>query len=234
MDLGRTATVDEVAHGWVRVRRGKVVLAEGERSDAVYRIKTGCVRLQVNGADGDRQIVAFLFPGDAFGFAPDKSPVSIETASEALLDRYSIQAATDLVRSDTAAFEQFLNAYGEIYGRLAHHIAKVSHMTASERVLWFLNDLSLRLGADKETGPIELPMCHRDVGDFLGLTPETLSRTFRALEDDGHLIRNGRSAFSLRPGVDNCTRTGGRRSARDGVARRNRNQTMEAAVSLAS
>ncbi len=54
--------------------------------------------------------------------------------------------------------------------------------TARERVASFLLDLAERAGAD---GVLALPMSRTDIADHLGLTVESVSRTFTQLERDG-------------------------------------------------
>jgi len=55
-------------------------------------------------------------------------------------------------------------------------------MTATERVVSFLLELSERFDSEKH---IELPMCRCDIGDYLGLTIETVCRVFSDLKRRG-------------------------------------------------
>jgi CRP/FNR family nitrogen fixation transcriptional regulator len=56
--------------------------------------------------------------------------------------------------------------------------------SAIERVVAFLLDMDRRLAV---AGVLALPMCRRDIGDYLGLTLETVSRSLSALADKGAL-----------------------------------------------
>jgi CRP-like cAMP-binding protein len=63
-------------------------------------------------------------------------------------------------------------------------------MPARERVAGFLVQMARRLSANDE---VELPMTRQDIADYLGLTIETVSRSFTKLEDlDAIKIRTSR------------------------------------------
>jgi CRP/FNR family transcriptional regulator, anaerobic regulatory protein len=58
--------------------------------------------------------------------------------------------------------------------------------TAKEKVATFLLRLSQRvLKAGGQPSPVALPMSRADIADYLGLTIETVSRTFTQLKRDG-------------------------------------------------
>ena len=64
-----------------------------------------------------------------------------------------------------------------------------------ERVATFLLDMDRRLA---RTGMIALPMCRRDIGDYLGLTLETVSRALSELQQQGVLGLSGARQIVLR------------------------------------
>lgn len=64
--------------------------------------------------------------------------------------------------------------------------------SAAERVASFLFVITERFGEDREGGrQITLPMCRSDIADFLGLTTETVSRSFTALRKSGVIALDG-------------------------------------------
>jgi CRP-like cAMP-binding protein len=70
---------------------------------------------------------------------------------------------------------------------LAHaveHMMMVGRSSAEERLAWFLSMLSAR-GAGRRSDSIELAMQRQDIADYLGLTIETVSRTFTHLKAQG-------------------------------------------------
>ena len=78
-------------------------------------------------------------------------------------------------------------------GDLRHaedHMLLLGRKTAMEKVATFLLEMDRRLA---KAGMMALPMCRRDIGDYLGLTLETVSRALSQLSDQGILV------FSERP-----------------------------------
>jgi CRP/FNR family nitrogen fixation transcriptional regulator len=67
--------------------------------------------------------------------------------------------------------------------------------TAMERVAAFLLEMDRRLSA---AAMMALPMCRRDIGDYLGLTLETVSRALSELHDRGILDFSGARQIVLR------------------------------------
>jgi CRP/FNR family nitrogen fixation transcriptional regulator len=75
------------------------------------------------------------------------------------------------------------------------HMLLLGRKSAMERVASFLLEMDRRLAI---TGMMALPMCRRDIGDYLGLTLETVSRTLSQLHSDGVLGFFGARQIVLR------------------------------------
>ena len=67
--------------------------------------------------------------------------------------------------------------------------------TAAERVATFLLEMDRRLSV---ADMLDLPMCRRDIADYLGLTLETVSRTLSAMQARGVLDFSGARHIALR------------------------------------
>jgi CRP/FNR family nitrogen fixation transcriptional regulator len=76
-----------------------------------------------------------------------------------------------------------------------NHMLLLGRKTAMERVATFLLEMDRRLA---RTGMIALPMCRRDIGDYLGLTLETVSRALSELQQQGVLGLSGARQIVLR------------------------------------
>ena len=68
------------------------------------------------------------------------------------------------------------------------HMLLLGRKTAMERVAAFLLEMDRRLSS---AGMLALPMCRRDIGDYLGLTIETVSRALSELHDLGIIAFSG-------------------------------------------
>jgi CRP/FNR family nitrogen fixation transcriptional regulator len=83
-------------------------------------------------------------------------------------------------------------------GELRHaedHMLLLGCKMAIEKVAAFLLEMDGRLVA---AGLVELPMCRRDIGDYLGLTLETVSRALAQLHDQGVLDFSGARQIVIR------------------------------------
>ena len=83
-------------------------------------------------------------------------------------------------------------------GELQHaenHMMLLGRKTAMERVATFLLEMDRRLAT---TAMIALPMCRRDIGDYLGLTLETVSRSLSEFRKQGILGLSGARQIVLR------------------------------------
>lgn len=191
----------------LKVGRRQAIFHEGEVSDALYRLDQGCVRLQIEGDEGRREVITFIFPGEIFSAGYEVRWASAYAVSDSLLSVYSMSAVLDHARRTPSAAIALLSASDALLDDIAHHLA-LSHAMASVRLRWFLQWLSDRIKLH-DTGAIPLPMSRRDIADFLGVAPETVSRMFQRLERRGELRRPAggkavhyRAAGPREPSVD--------------------------------
>ena len=186
------------APNWVvRHAAGQVVFDEGDPACFMYRIESGCIRLQVNGAEGARQIISFLFKGDLFGYGVEDRKISAEAVAETVLRCWKISSVLTLGARAPKVLISLIKAADSRVGEIAHHLAKVTHLSATDRIRWFLSGLLNCQGLQKPNGRLELPMAKRDVADYLGLSAETLSRALNDLETEGFVQRNGKRGLRL-------------------------------------
>jgi CRP/FNR family nitrogen fixation transcriptional regulator len=151
-----------------------VIYAQGEASGPLYLVEFGTVRICRITADGRRQISAFHFAGEVFGFEADAEhhfyAESVGGAGVRVL-RPSSQdgVAASLLPVALRGLQ-----------RAQEHLLVLGRQNAIERMAAFLIDLAERQETDRI---IELPMQRNDIADYLGLTFETVSRILRRLKD---------------------------------------------------
>lgn len=193
----QTDVLDGVSSWTTSFKRGQGIFDEGDPSRHMYRVEQGCVRLQVNSDRGGRQIVTFLFPGDLFGYEIDKRVCAAEAATDTVLRTWPVKAVLKLGARKSDVTIRLMEASQTMFGQLAQHLEKVTHLPALDRVIWFFSGLLSCKGLPKTAGRIHLPMKREDIADYLGLAPETLSRVIATLEKRGYLRREGRRALVL-------------------------------------
>jgi len=177
-------------------RKDEEIYGEGEPSEYVYQVIRGAVRTYKLLNDGRRQIGAFHLPGDVFGLDPGSAhrltaEAIVDTAVR-LVKRRSLEAAAG---SNVRVAH---NLWTMTAGNLRHaedHMLLLGRKTAMERVATFLLEMDRRLA---KAGMMALPMCRRDIGDYLGLTLETVSRALSQLSDQGILVFSSARQIMLR------------------------------------
>ena len=166
-------------------KKGVEIYGEKEPADYVYQVTSGAVRSYKLLSDGRRQIGAFHLTSDIFGL--ENSNVHRFTA-EAIVDttlrlvrRRSLESAAG---RDVQVANNLLNLTASNLQHAEDHMLLLGRKTALERVATFLLEMDRRLTA---ANFIALPMCRRDIADYLGLTLETVSRALSHLHDRGIL-----------------------------------------------
>jgi CRP/FNR family transcriptional regulator len=178
-----------------RLSDRETMFMEDQAAEAVYNVTEGVVRLSKLLPDGRRQIIGFALPGDFLGTGPN--------------DRYNCSAdaigSVKACRIAKNTFWQFVETKPHFLRRMNEFAARelnqaqdqmllLGRRTAEEKVASFLvswRDRRVHFDADAATIP--LPMSRQDIADFLGLTIETVSRTFTKLEREGiiDIVRGG-------------------------------------------
>src|SRR5581483_7784624 len=168
-----------------KYRRGTEIFGEAEAAEYVYQVADGAVRSYKLLSDGRRQIGAFHLAGDIFGL--ENGGVHRFTA-EAIVDttvrlvkRVSL---AQVAESDTTVARDLLNMTATNLRHAEDHMLLLGRKTSLERVAAFLLEMDTRLTA---AGVMALPMCRRDIADYLGLTLETVSRALSILHGKGIL-----------------------------------------------
>jgi CRP/FNR family nitrogen fixation transcriptional regulator len=177
-------------------RKEGEIYGEDEPAEFVYQIVHGAVRTHKLLSDGRRQIGAFHLPGDVFGLEAGSNH---RLTAEAIVDTtVRLVKRSSLEHAATTDVEVARRLWGMTAGDLQHaenHMLLLGRKTAMERVAAFLLEMDRRLSA---AAMMALPMCRRDIGDYLGLTLETVSRTLSELHDLGILDFSGARQILLR------------------------------------
>jgi CRP/FNR family transcriptional regulator, anaerobic regulatory protein len=181
--------VDRIAQivSRVPVPAGRTLFQEGDEADYVYNIVDGALRLYKLMPDGRRQITGFLFESDFVGIAlKARYAYSAETIIDTIVCRFPRLKLEALFTEFPALEKRLLETAGNELIAAQDQMLLLGRKTAAERVATFLLHLRDRAdGRGVKADRIELPMTRTDMGDYLGLTVETVSRTFTKLRQKG-------------------------------------------------
>jgi CRP/FNR family transcriptional regulator, anaerobic regulatory protein len=168
----------------------ETLFLQGEDADSVYNITQGVARLYKLLPDGRRQIVGFALPGDFLGLAMrERYGFSADAIEPIVACRFGRTAYSALVDEKPHLLRR-LHEFATHELTLAQdQMMLLGRRTAEEKVVSFLlhmRDRWAKLSRPSVTVP--LPMSRQDIADFLGLTIETVSRTFTRLAKDKSIV----------------------------------------------
>lgn len=149
----------------------------------LYAIKSGCLKTYEVDSDGNELIRGFYFAGEILGFdaiARGDYRYSAIALSDALVCEIPYIHFTELLCSHP-------NLQKQILYLISQQLAIGSYLnfiTAEQRLAAFLIDLSKRLVVCEQHREFLLPMSRQDIGNYLGLTAETISRLFTQFKNN--------------------------------------------------
>jgi len=175
----RTPSGIEVHATHLRLSPHTTLLHEGDPARRIMEVVDGAVMLTKLLADGRRQVVELLGPGDVFGLAfEDAYACSAETLTTATIATHERSA----LERDPVLGARLLRRFEAQLCAMHSHALVLGRMSALERVAFFL----LRLMPETMAGAtLHLAMTRQEIADFLGLTLETVSRAFSELKRRG-------------------------------------------------
>jgi CRP/FNR family transcriptional regulator len=181
--------IDEVVATRRKVKRGSPLFRNGEAFTSLFAIRTGFFKTCVTAVDGRDQVTGFQMAGEIIGLDGIVS------------DRHTCDA---IALEDAEVCVMPFDRIGELsrdIGALQHHVHRImsreivrehgvmlllGSMRAEERLAAFLLNLVQRLHARGfSRSELVLRMTREEIGSYLGLKLETVSRTFSRFAEDG-------------------------------------------------
>jgi CRP-like cAMP-binding protein len=171
----------------VRFKKGDCIYREGDRADAVFNIVTGVVKSYKTLPDGTQHIVAFLFADDLFGLAEEGRYVnSVEAVTAVTGYRMPAIAIENRLRRDPGLEFHVICKLCHELREAQRHAVLLSKRRALARVATLLQMLETHQTASGgSTGEVYLPMSRSDFGQYVGMSLEAVSRSFRTLVSRG-------------------------------------------------
>jgi CRP/FNR family transcriptional regulator len=163
------------------------IFTEGDRRSHLYRVETGAICLYKVLADGRRQVLGFAYPGDLVGLGPlGEHQFNAQATKPSRLRSLPWSTVQQVARHDPGLGIELYEMISQELAAAHDLLLTTGQRTAVERVAAFLLAMSRR--SERRGGHaafVDLPMTRSDIGDFLGLTIETVSRTFTKLRQQG-------------------------------------------------
>jgi len=195
--------VDEVVATRRKVGRGDNLFRNGDKFNALYAIRTGFFKTRISSEDGRDQVTGFQMAGEIIGLDGIVSDhhtcdaVALEDAEVCVMPFDRIEELS----------REIISLQRHVHKIMSREIVRengvmllLGSMRAEERLAAFLLNLVQRLHARGfSQSELVLRMTREEIGSFLGLKLETVSRTFSKFVEDGIVEVKQRHVRILNP-----------------------------------
>lgn len=163
------------------------IFLEGDDADYGFEVEDGIVCAYRILPDGARHVLSFYFPGDLIGYCSlDTYAFSAEALTHASVRRIPRSSIERMIERRPDFARKLLKLSVLELAVTRDHLMCMASKSADGKVAAFLLALSRRNEVmGKDPLRLEIPMTRVDIGDYLGLTIETVSRTLSKLRRNG-------------------------------------------------
>jgi CRP/FNR family transcriptional regulator len=172
--------LDEIIERKKPTHKGQEIFKAGQNLKCLYAIRSGTLKTYIITEQGEEQITAFHLAGDLVGFdaiSTNSHPSFAQALETSMICEIPYETLDELSVAMPVLRNQILRLMSNEIVTDQNMILLLSKKNAEERLAYFIHDLSCRFSergfSAKE---FRLAMTRSDIGNFLGLTVETISR----------------------------------------------------------
>jgi len=191
LDMGDIDKLDNIIKRSRPLQKGEHLFNSGDNFTSIFAVRSGSIKTFSESEEGDEQITGLYLPGELLGL--DAIHENCHPCSAIALE------TTSLCEIPFGTLEGLSTEIPELHHQLFRIMSKeisndqsllmlMAQKSAEEKLAAFLVNLSSRLKQRNfsET-EFNLSMSRKDIGNYLGLTIETISRTFSRFQSEGLL-----------------------------------------------
>ena len=189
LNSSEVSKIDSLVKERVHLQKGESLYRHGDPLSSVYSVRFGTLKTEFCLQDGRQQVIGFHLPGeilgrDGIGEGHYQSDAIALEESEVCIIRY--EAFEDLARQIPVLQNQFHKIMSRELTQDQRHLLSLGTMRAEERLAAFLLSLSQRLAARGYlNNEFDLRMSRNDIGSYLGIQIETVSRMLSRFAESG-------------------------------------------------
>jgi CRP-like cAMP-binding protein len=170
----------------MQLPRGYIIYRESDPAKSLYIVGDGVIVSYADLPSGQRRVAGFRFKTDIFGLAKRGRYVNnTRTVTPATVFRFPVDTMMEILRLDAELEFQFLCKVVEELREAQRKNIIVARRDAPGRIAMFLDMVRDSAGESNRSNRIALPMTRSDIGGFLNLTIESVSRACRKLTQEG-------------------------------------------------
>jgi CRP/FNR family transcriptional regulator len=178
------------------LHKGDHVFRQDEPFKAVYAVRSGTLKSYSTTGNGQEQVTAFYFPGEILGMdgiSKNRHPSSAIALETAAICEIPFELLGDLSIRIPSLQRHFFQLMSQEITEDQQLITMLSKNSAEQRVAALLLSISARNSQRKLSATaFRLSMLRADIGNYLGLTVETVSRIFSRFQKNGLINVDGK------------------------------------------
>jgi len=182
------------------LHRGDYLFRSGERFRSLYVVKTGSVKTYAPSEEGGEQVLGFHLPGEIIGLdaiETDSHLCSARVLETSAICEVPFNRLEELASSIPSLQHQLFRLLSKEIAHDTDMLLLLGKRNAEERLATFLLSLSKRLHKrGLSATDFYLSMSRHEIGNYLGLAVETVSRLFTRFQEEG-LLRVDRKHVQL-------------------------------------
>lgn len=191
LDIGDIDKLDKIIKRRKPLQKGEYLFHNGDNFNSIYAVRSGSIKTYSESEQGDEQITGLYLPGELLGLDAihdERHPCSAIALETTSLCEIPFDTLEDLSESVPNLNQQLFRIMSKEIASDQTLLMLMAQKNAEERLAAFLVNLSSRL-KQRNFSETEfyLSMSRKDIGNYLGLTIETISRTFSRFQSEGLL-----------------------------------------------
>jgi CRP/FNR family transcriptional regulator len=176
--------------------RGEHAFEQHSPFNSCFAVRSGAIKTFTLSEEGEEQVTGFYLPGEVIGL--DSVSMEYYSCSASALERTSIcEIPLEKLESLASELPTLQHHFFQLMSREIQDSRQLTMLlsknTAEERIASLLLSLSARFSRRRLSGnEFRLPMPRSDIGNYLGLAVETVSRVFTRFQNQGVITVKGR------------------------------------------
>ncbi len=186
--------VDTLVTERLRLKKGETLYRQGDALSALYGVRLGTLKTQMALSDGREQVTGFHLPGEIIGLDgigdlhQQSTALALEDSEACVIPMADLES---MARSLPSLQQQFHRILSREISQDHNHLLSLGSMRSEERLANFILNLAGRYSLRGYSGQeFNLRMSREDIGSYLGMQIETVSRLFSRFTEAGILQIN--------------------------------------------
>jgi len=204
--------LDDIVKRGRPLKKGEFLFRQGDTFGSVFAVRSGALKTFSLSDGGEEQITGFHLPSELVGLSGvdgERYPVSAQALETTSVCEIPFERLDDLALQLPQLRRQLMRIMSREIRDDQQMMLLLSKKTADERIATFLVNLSARFRARGfSANQFRLAMSRNEIGNYLGLAVETVSRVFTRFQQNKLLEAEGKEVHILDP-IELCALAGG-------------------------